>query len=634
MISLDTIFDTRVFHIPENQRGYSWTEKEIDELFGDLEIMGAKCHYLGTIICSKIETFLDDKTKRPTVKYILEDGQQRLTTFLIILNEIKKRFEHLDQGVTVESTKLEQLVTYKRGSTGLRIENKNQALHECLSHYLLGVPVLLPADKSPPMRFLERAVKYIEGRVNLIETREDLLELRNKVCHQVQIIEVDLADAMVDRYLTFDAINSRGLPLTEFDKIKNFCMLVCERRKLKIEPNINWYDAITNLEKFGVASRGNENAFIAELYSIFHGVNTGNSDVHDAFVKEYRILLEGENKLKENQIVSFIGYWVEYSHAWGLISSKKKTNYYGTEVTKISGRWLDAIDNLGLPAVTRKLLSASLMNAVSSKSLEGFDEIARACEVYTFRMHGICRYRVDKNSKAILEISNQVLKNQKGSDFVLQELSKLLNEGAKLADCIKNLISGDINYRNWRPYLYYMLYEYELSESSAGVKPLNWASSEEEKDNTIEHILPREHRDGAWWEQHWPDQSVAEKYVDRIGNLVLTQGNSVLGRKPIKEKLDGPHASYYYNYPKATNSEKKIKNYTDGSVWKERNILERELDIARFVGVRWSLPSATDSGNIELAEVFKQHVPNCSLEFQFHSAIDVVVEDSPAVEFY
>jgi len=630
MIDLDKVFGSRVFVIPSNQRGYSWTKKEIDDLFGDLSLMGSKCHYLGTVICTKTDNFMDEKTQRPTYRYTLEDGQQRLTTFLILIDAIRRRFCEIDEQDTLDSQKLMELMTYKSGKVGLRVENKNQALDECLSHFLLGKPSALPSASSPSMRYMENAIKYIRQKINAMETREALIDIRNKVCHQIQIIDVDLSDALVDRYLTFDAINSRGLPLTEFDKIKNFCILVSERRSLNVKPDELWYQAVINLERYEVASRTNENSFIADLYSVFHGVGTSNSDVHDAFVKEYRSLLDTENKLKENQLISFIGHWVDYANAWGFISSKHKTKHYGTLISSEAGRWLDSIDNLGLPGVTKKILSVSLMLALSSGS--EFATVARACEIYTFRMHGICRYRIDKNSKAILELSNNILKNQRDSQYVIKEVAKLLNSHASLEYSIKQLLSGELNYKSWRNHLYYMLYEYELSESSAGVKPINWAASDEEKDNTIEHILPQEHRDGAWWEKHWPDSSIADKFTHRIGNTVLTQGNSILGRKPIYKKINDPDSDYFYMHRNATNTEKLIHRYTDGSVWKEKNILARELDIIEFAAKRWAMPSVMDNIKIDLDEIYTNNVPGRNyISVIFDDVVDSLSDDDDSI---
>ncbi|WP_373407772.1 DUF262 domain-containing protein [Leclercia adecarboxylata] len=54
------MFGSRVYLVPKNQRGYSWTSKEIDDLFSDLDLMGDQSHYLGTVICTKCDDFTDE----------------------------------------------------------------------------------------------------------------------------------------------------------------------------------------------------------------------------------------------------------------------------------------------------------------------------------------------------------------------------------------------------------------------------------------------------------------------------------------------------------------------------------------------------------------------------------------------
>lgn len=637
MISLEKMFGSRVYVIPKNQRGYSWTPKEIDDLFSDLDLMGDQSHYLGTVICTKCGDFTDEIDKTPTYQYILEDGQQRLTTFLLIINELRRRFLEIDERETVESDGLSRLITYKKGSISIRIENQNNALDECLKHHILGHPSL-PGVLTPPMRCLQKAKEHIASIVNKIDLRDELIELRNKVCKQVQIIDVDLASARIDRYLTFDAINSRGLPLTEFDKIKNFCILISDKRGMDVAPEDKWYTAISNLEKFKVSSRNIENAFIAELYSVYHGVNTGNNDVHDSFVKEYRNLLEGENAQKERSFKGFIDYWVSYSEAFSFINSRYKDQYYNSLCSKGAGQWLDSIDNLGLQGVTKKIITAAYLSNQSENGKQDFEKVCRACEIYTFRMHALSRYRVDKNSKVILNIANQVLKNNKDAQFIISELGKLLSSSANLRSSINKLMSGDLNYKNWIGYLYYFLYEYEVSISASGVHRIPWARSDEEKENSIEHILPREHRDADWWEKHWPNPLIADKFVNRLGNLVLTKGNSFLGRKPIDKKLYDQESEYFYTHKKATNSEKNLKNYTDGSSWKEMNILKRELDLVKFAVDRWAIPFKEDEGYIEVPEVYKQNIPQCTdieVKFEDYEIIDnyELDETEPDIEY-
>ena len=51
---------------------------------------------------------------------------------------------------------------------------------------------------------------------------DDTYEFGQYLINQFLFMEVDLSTADVDKNLTFDTINTRGRPLSQFDKIKNF----------------------------------------------------------------------------------------------------------------------------------------------------------------------------------------------------------------------------------------------------------------------------------------------------------------------------------------------------------------------------------------------------------------------------
>lgn len=602
MDNISKLLSTSAYVIPKNQRGYSWTKKEIEDLFVDLDLMGEKSHYLGTLIVSKEENFKTEDDRTPSERFILEDGQQRLTTILLIIDQIEKRLLEIDGKESTESASLKKLVMYKESKLRPRIENENEVLNECLCHLVLGQPVSSPSEKTPAFRYLKDAQKYIKGKVAEFQIKADLLDFRNKVCSQVQLIQVDLATLSIDRYLTFDAINSRGLPLTEFDKIKNFCILVAERQQIEIKANESWFEAVQNLEAFSVGNRSNENSFISELYSIFHGVNVGTAEVHNSFVKEYRVLLEGENQSKKDNLVRFINLWGEYSRSFGFITSSRKKEFYGNFCSEQAGKWLTALDHLGLQTITKKVLTTSFLKV---KDKDEFSEVVKACEIYTFRMHGINKYRVDKNSKALLSVASQLLLNSKSGHWVIEKLGELMLENDSTEETFAKLLTGELSYKKWN-HLYYFLYEYELQLTSSTSRPLNY----ENNSDNIEHIMPQRHRDGGWWQSHWRDGLLADKWVHRLGNLTLTNGNSILGRKSIDLKLFDQNAGYYYNHQtNSTNSERTIKEFTDGSIWQRRNILEREVCFLTFAIKRWSMPRAEGKVVINAPVEFSEHIP-------------------------
>lgn len=49
-LNLQQLFESRVFKIPNYQRGYSWETDQIRDLLEDLELTIGKRHYTGTIV--------------------------------------------------------------------------------------------------------------------------------------------------------------------------------------------------------------------------------------------------------------------------------------------------------------------------------------------------------------------------------------------------------------------------------------------------------------------------------------------------------------------------------------------------------------------------------------------------------
>ena len=329
------------------------------------------------------------------------------------------------------------------------------------------------------------------------------------------------------------------------------------------------------------------------------------NDVHGEFLKKFGVLLQESNTELENQLIQFISFWDKYAASFGLIASKGKSAFFGSACNENAGRWLVRLDNMDLPTITRSILVAGHMKYNKTD----FAKLVEICEKYTFRVHAVMRKQTSFNAGKITDTANRILLSHMNLDAVKKEMCVRLVETAPLDQVVLRLFNGDPKYNNdptvngWQ-YCYYFLYEYESKKSPRSQPPLSWASSDRAKINTQEHILPNSHRDGDFWETEWPDENQAEKYKHRLGNLVLTDGNVQLGRKSFSKKLNGP-GDYFYNCSAATNSEKRIRSFTNGEEWKEANILMREMELIDFTIERWSLPCCKDNKDIYLPEAFK-----------------------------
>lgn len=106
-ITLPMVFAERLLFVPDYQRPYSWGTKQIDDLWEDLDLLGPSgTHYAGTLVLralvgtdDKPVTSDDDDGVR-LQHFEVVDGQQRLTTCLILLDRVRRRLESLaDVGV-------------------------------------------------------------------------------------------------------------------------------------------------------------------------------------------------------------------------------------------------------------------------------------------------------------------------------------------------------------------------------------------------------------------------------------------------------------------------------------------------------------------------------------------------------
>ena len=86
----DIIEGTKQYVIPLFQRTYSWTSKEWEILWKDLvelsEMETPRTHFIGSIVNMPTVSVTEG-----VAKYLLIDGQQRLTTIFILLALLRNK---------------------------------------------------------------------------------------------------------------------------------------------------------------------------------------------------------------------------------------------------------------------------------------------------------------------------------------------------------------------------------------------------------------------------------------------------------------------------------------------------------------------------------------------------------------
>ena len=93
VVSLKDLFYRRVFQIPDYQRSYSWEHQQVQEFLEDLEFLPPnKHHYTGTIVIHESDSATDlmDEDGDSYDRVDIVDGQQRLTTIILLLDGIRR----------------------------------------------------------------------------------------------------------------------------------------------------------------------------------------------------------------------------------------------------------------------------------------------------------------------------------------------------------------------------------------------------------------------------------------------------------------------------------------------------------------------------------------------------------------
>ena len=99
----------KVFVIPPFQRNYEWKSDECEELFNDIYISykNNKTHYLGNVVY-----YIGQRDGATFHEYILVDGQQRITSILLLLCAIRDIYDEKDLNINnrylINSTNIEK----------------------------------------------------------------------------------------------------------------------------------------------------------------------------------------------------------------------------------------------------------------------------------------------------------------------------------------------------------------------------------------------------------------------------------------------------------------------------------------------------------------------------------------------
>ena len=210
----------KAFVIPPFQRNYEWGKEQCKELFGDIleSCSSGRTHYLGNI------TYYEgEKSGASYTELILIDGQQRVTTILILLCALRD--------VITDNTKKDRINRHyllnEDADDTYRIRLK-QTMYDATSFEEM-------IDEKPPTKPDSNVILNYNLFKKLInDSKVDPIKIFETI-PKLEVVDVNLNVTNDLRVVqtVFEKINSTGKPLTPADLIRNLVLLTHSSKEQK-----------------------------------------------------------------------------------------------------------------------------------------------------------------------------------------------------------------------------------------------------------------------------------------------------------------------------------------------------------------------------------------------------------------
>lgn len=614
--SLSEIFNNRIFRIPDFQRGYSWEERQLDDFWEDLQNLHPnKIHYIGLLTVEPInnsdiqnvEKWKDDLwlLKKGMTAYYVIDGQQRLTTLIILLHEILRTFSE-DEGINFGSkSEWTERFLYR-------------SFNQIYKSFVFGYEKDNPSDEFFKTRILEQessaADKYPETlyTANLMFakeyfakklknlSRERKEEIFDKAVNKLKFNYYEIDDSL-DIYVTFETMNNRGKDLSHLELLKNRLIYLSTllhesddtKSRLRKDINETWKTVYEYLGK-NKENPLDDDVFLFNHWIMYYTYDRSQSDVYADFLLKRKFTAKNvlNGLLTINDIKDYIDSLAKCVKKWYYIYNIEQSDY--SERIK---EQIQKLDRVGMGAFPPMIMAVFTKESREDLIWNFLD----ACERFNFLVFAISHRSSNTQNSNIYRMTREyymgdtdIVTITANIDFLTDgedenyyrgwfDLERFRNHIKELF--LKNEKDGFYSWNGLR----YFLYEYELFLQNNANTKVRWEDfSKRSKEDTIEHIFPQS-ATSEYWKEHFGHLKPSEKrlYLNSLGNLLLLSRskNSKLQnfdfeRKKCLKNKDGKDIGYY----NGSYSEIEVSKQTE---WTPEQIKERGLLMLQFMEDRW-----------------------------------------------
>ena len=427
LISLSQLFQNRIFRIPDYQRGYAWLEPQLVDFWDDLiNLQSGRYHYTGLLSLKNLkeketENWGEDRWifKKGFKPCHIVDGQQRLTTFVILLYEIIKFVRQLPENAGKADSDIILSFDSLQGIYNKYICQTNPQ-QGFIRTYLFGYESDNPSaeylrykvfeEKNPPTvietyytKNLKYAKEFFAENIKALYAEEGL-EGINLIFEKLTLslmFNIHEIDDDYDVFVAFETMNNRGKKLTNLELLKNrliylttlFDDKVCDDiNKTALRKSINdaWREVYYQL---GRNSRRplNDDEFLRAHWIIYYKYTRNTGDDYIKFLlnkfsaknifkkksvkQDQEYIPEQDESLSEeelptdevennaslapNEIYEYVNSLKNTAKYWYSIHFPKEDH----NLSRDEAIWLEKLNHIGIgyfkPAVTAALMAES-----------------------------------------------------------------------------------------------------------------------------------------------------------------------------------------------------------------------------------------------------------------------------------
>ncbi|MFP6208414.1 DUF262 domain-containing protein [Helicobacter pylori] len=507
----DILKDKLYYQIPIYQRPYQWTEKNceklLDDLFFNYEDDRESDYFCGSLVLIAISK--DSKVKT----YDIVDGQQRLSTFILLAKVLATLYSDLDS----------ENQEFLQASWSDRHENREKKKKKRLDFNLVGSSAKkdfqdaldffdnLDASKGENSKsngssksknsYLKNAIclkDYLEKKE--IEDIDDFIEW---LYSNVVFITITCPDA--DKALRiFNVLNARGLALNATDIFKGELLKKLTEEKEQEELATRWEDLYQKCLDNGFAM---ETLF--SQYLVYLEPKTSREKMEKRLVTWFKNLNKTPLEYLDG-VEDFYNAYVEvlempdrYAH----LLSYKEDNYW------------------------RVILCASLLHRYNESEIETLKKLL----VKFYYQHWVARTKQSQIEQTCCNMI-KALKEKKSMEHILSIARTNLALYSVMQHFKENLGDSHVYKKQptKNPYLkpILILMEYSISDDPRPKRI-------EKNDFHVEHILPQKPDPSSQWMKDFSEEERG-LYTHSLANLTLLGGtkNSQASNLDFKDKKE------------------------------------------------------------------------------------------------